>query len=122
MHRLCRVRRDGLCQTKVEDLNRATLEEKDVARFEITMQQAVRVRVREPSGNFGRNSHGLSGRVRTPAQPTRERLSDQVFHNYVEAAVRFRHVMNSGNVWMIQQCCGARFVQQEGRCKVSVRP
>src|SRR5439155_17993893 len=97
-----------LDQTEVEDLRLASPRDKDVGRFDVTMNHALRVRRLEGLGNLDTNLDDLVD-GQGPGDAVLQCLALQQLHREEGLPFVFPKFVNCADVWMIEGRGGAGF-------------
>ena len=97
------------CDAEVEHLHPPACCDHDIGWLQVTMDDCVRVRLRQRIGNLPRDRQRLLGRERPALDQCAERLSFHVLHDDVGKVVDVEHVVDGGNIGMIQLGGGKGF-------------
>jgi hypothetical protein len=94
-----------LGETEVEDLDALVPGEKQVLRFQVTMNDPLLVRCSQPLCDLDSIVGRLADGQRPTSKPFAQRLSFEKFLDDVGRSLMLADVINSRNVWMVQSTC-----------------
>ena len=115
--RCSHVRIDGaLRQTEVQNLDPAIRCDDDVVAFQIAMDDAPLVRMRERIRQLPSVVHDMLRRHRAGVQHRAERPSFDQLHGDIGLPLGFADFVHRADVRMIERGGGARFTHQPGAC------
>ena len=112
-HRQVHRRRGApLSEPEVQDLHVTVGGHDDVGRLEVTVHDSPRMRGSEAVAELHPDVQHTVDRQRTANQPRREGLARHVLHHDVRDAIGFEHVVDAGDVGVIQRRGGGALLQQ----------
>jgi hypothetical protein len=102
-------------QTKIQDLRLTAFGQKQIRRFQVTMDDARRVSDIERIRNLHGEIQKLFQRERLALDAVIQRRPFQAFHDNEETVLVFADVVDGADVWMIQGRRRARFPAEIAR-------